>query len=646
MADCGYHVIEPIGEGSFGRVYKGRRKYSSEFVAMKFIPKVGRSPEELLHLRQEIEIMKALRHPNIITLLDWFETDTEICVVTELAEGELFQILEDDKKLPEDEVQKVAYQLVSALFYLHSHRILHRDMKPQNVLIGKAGCVKLCDFGLARAMSTKTMMLTSIKGTPLYMSPELVQEKPYNHNSDLWSLGCILYELFVGEPPFYTNSIIQLMTMIIKSSISYPETMSPPFKSFLSGLLNKNPQKRLTWPQLLYHPFVSSDIDVEYLMECAREGFIQASHRKSTSKTPKESKRSSRKDQHSLVQKLLGEHADYIIQQEQQQQEHQQHHKLQDGGEDLQPQKYQQQQQQHVEECGLQDSLELLSLSPQSVPHKEEPSFGKSVQFLEEKLQKAVCCEGDEAELCEEVHSVLFSSDLNAVQISQYSAVLVQVCSVERFIEESSSMCRVCAVLEACSILQWLTLACTSLCDGQRNEVGCEVISGAVSLCGMIYSVTCHLLQCASKRTDKSSTSEQLVGSLVQDPLFLNLIDCLLKSNSRKETIEDGLVKILTAVVSLLVYLEDTSLAYKNFTKMLAAEGNAAKIVFGCLSFLSVEYQPLVTGILCHLVLHESVILQQVLLFTQSEMNVLLSLECGGCQRDLQRILSCIRNKS
>uniref|UniRef100_A0A8C4PEL2 non-specific serine/threonine protein kinase n=1 Tax=Dromaius novaehollandiae TaxID=8790 RepID=A0A8C4PEL2_DRONO len=142
-----YHVLEMIGEGSFGRVYKGRRKYSAQVVALKFIPKVGRSEKELKNLQREIEIMRGLHHPNIIQMLDSFETDKEVVVVTDYAEGELFQILEDDGSLPEDQVQTIAAQLVSALYYLHSHRILHRDMKPQNILLGKGGVIKLCDFG-------------------------------------------------------------------------------------------------------------------------------------------------------------------------------------------------------------------------------------------------------------------------------------------------------------------------------------------------------------------------------------------------------------------------------------------------------------------------------------------------------------------
>ncbi|XP_052801977.1 serine/threonine-protein kinase 36-like isoform X1 [Mya arenaria] len=261
MAD-NYHVLELIGEGSFGKVYKGRKKYTGQIVAIKFIPKVGKPEKELRNLRREIDIMRHLHHDNIIEMSDSFETDKEVAVVTDYAEGELFQILEDDGNLPEEQVQHIAAQLVSALYYLHSHRILHRDMKPQNILLGKGGIVKLCDFGFARAMSFNTLVLTSIKGTPLYMSPELVEEKPYDHTADLWALGCILYELFTGTPPFYTNSIFQLVSLIIKDPVKWPKNMSPMFKDFLQGVLTKNPKQRLAWPELLHHPFVTDLVKV------------------------------------------------------------------------------------------------------------------------------------------------------------------------------------------------------------------------------------------------------------------------------------------------------------------------------------------------------------------------------------------------
>ncbi|EFN52208.1 hypothetical protein CHLNCDRAFT_26970 [Chlorella variabilis] len=232
-----YKLIELAGEGSFGKVWKARRAGSLQTVAVKLITKHGKNDKDLRSLRQEIEILRKLQHPNIIAMLDAFETKNDFCVVTEFAQGELFHILEDDRCLPEGVVRSVGRQLVQALHYLHTNRIIHRDMKPQNILISANGAVKLCDFGFARLMSSNTLVVTSIKGTPLYMAPELVQEQPYNHTVDLWSLGVILYELFVGQPPFYTTSIYTLIKQIVREPVKFPDGMSPTFTSFLQARL-------------------------------------------------------------------------------------------------------------------------------------------------------------------------------------------------------------------------------------------------------------------------------------------------------------------------------------------------------------------------------------------------------------------------
>ncbi|XP_014217801.1 serine/threonine-protein kinase fused-like [Copidosoma floridanum] len=219
----------------------------------------NRTPKELESLRRECEIQKDMRHPNIIQMLDSFETDNEIIVVTEYVEKVLHDILAKAGQLSEVRAQVVACDLVSALHYLHSKRILHRDMKPQNVLLDPNGVAKLCDFGFARCMND-TWVLMSVKGTPLYMAPELIEEIPYDHNVDLWSLGCICFELITGKPPFQTTSMRKLIELIRNEDIKWPENISANLTSFLQGLLQKDPSQRLTWPQLLDHPFVKGRI--------------------------------------------------------------------------------------------------------------------------------------------------------------------------------------------------------------------------------------------------------------------------------------------------------------------------------------------------------------------------------------------------
>ncbi|EAX97236.1 CAMK family protein kinase [Trichomonas vaginalis G3] len=251
-----YYQIAQIGEGSFGRVYKARRKYTGRLVAIKMIHKLGQSQDSLASLRREINILQKVDHPNIMRLLEVFETNTDVCLVTELGRGDLFQVIQDQQTLPESVLKSVAAQLVSALLYLHQQRIIHRDIKPQNVLISLNNTVKLCDFGFARALSNTTLVLNSIKGTPLYMAPELVQEQQYNEKVDIWSLGAILYELYYGKTPFSAKSIYKLIQMIVNDQIAWSEPISPEFKGFLSIMLQKNPDRRASCEDLVKHPFI------------------------------------------------------------------------------------------------------------------------------------------------------------------------------------------------------------------------------------------------------------------------------------------------------------------------------------------------------------------------------------------------------
>ncbi|CAL4083629.1 unnamed protein product, partial [Meganyctiphanes norvegica] len=255
-----YKILEAIGEGSFGRVFRGKCLITGQIFALKFIPKRNKIERELRSLRRECEIQRGLAHPNIVRMLDSFETENEVVAVSEYMPGQLFQLLESRGPLTELRVRQISCDLVSAIYYLHSQRILHRDIKPQNILLSQDGVAKLCDFGFSRKMGINTYVLTSVKGTPLYMAPELIEEKPYDHTADLWSLGCILYELLQGSPPFCTSSIVKLVKMVRTDPVMWPPNWGAEVTSFLKGLLEKDPSMRLTWPALLEHSWVAEGV--------------------------------------------------------------------------------------------------------------------------------------------------------------------------------------------------------------------------------------------------------------------------------------------------------------------------------------------------------------------------------------------------
>ncbi|BFG01890.1 serine/threonine-protein kinase fused [Drosophila madeirensis] len=255
-----YAVSSLVGQGSFGCVYKAQRRDDDKVVAIKVISKRGRSNRELKNLRRECDIQARLKNPHVIEMIESFESKFDLFVVTEFALMDLHRYLSFNGAMPEEHARRVIGHLVSALYYLHSNRILHRDLKPQNVLLDKNMHAKLCDFGLARNMTLGTHVLTSIKGTPLYMAPELLAEQPYDHQADMWSLGCIAYESMAGQPPFCATSILHLVKLIKHEDVKWPSTLSSECRSFLQGLLEKDPGMRISWTQLLCHPFVEGKL--------------------------------------------------------------------------------------------------------------------------------------------------------------------------------------------------------------------------------------------------------------------------------------------------------------------------------------------------------------------------------------------------
>ncbi|KAJ3166992.1 hypothetical protein HK101_011850 [Irineochytrium annulatum] len=189
----------------------------------------------------------------------------ELCV-----SGDLMTMLRlrGSKGFEEERVRAWSIGVMKGLEYLHVEwKLIHRDLKlqrmppllthtlGQNILVGSDGSAKICDFGFASILREKAV-LQSVKGTPIYMSPEMIQEEPYDHRVDLWSLGVIIYELWTGKPPFFTTNIFELIKLIIDSEILFPTEMDDNLVNLLRGLLEKNQQHRLNWPELSFHPYM------------------------------------------------------------------------------------------------------------------------------------------------------------------------------------------------------------------------------------------------------------------------------------------------------------------------------------------------------------------------------------------------------
>ena len=266
-----YQCLERIGEGSFGSVWKAKYIDNDAIVALKLVPKTNQSYADLNALRSECDILKTLNHENVVKALESFETRNEMVLVTEFIDGGnlAFLMSKFPTGLDPPLVKNLTVDLLCALHYLHRQRILHRDLKPQNVLIEKAsGKAKLADFGFARNLSLNTQVLTSIKGTPLYMAPELIEERPYDFKADLWSAGGILYEAAFGHPPFPTNSLFKLIQKIRYEQVSWPcDPQIKPEVALLQGLLEKDPKRRFNWIEILNHDYLKDNVKIQ---ECLK----------------------------------------------------------------------------------------------------------------------------------------------------------------------------------------------------------------------------------------------------------------------------------------------------------------------------------------------------------------------------------------
>nr|VDC86816.1 unnamed protein product [Brassica oleracea] len=259
-----YHIYEAIGHGKCSTVYKGRKKKTIEYFACKSVDKSRKSK-----VLQEVRILHSLNHPNVLKFYAWYETSAHMWLVLEYCVGgDLRTLLQQDCKLPEDSVYGLAYDLVIALLFLHSRGITYCDLKPSNILLDDNGHIKLCDFGLARKLDDITKSpSTGKRGTPYYMAPELYEDGGvHSFASDLWALGCVLYECYTGRPPFVAREFTQLVKSIHSDPTPpLPENASRSFVNLIESLLIKDPAQRIQWADLCGHAFWKSKINLVQL---------------------------------------------------------------------------------------------------------------------------------------------------------------------------------------------------------------------------------------------------------------------------------------------------------------------------------------------------------------------------------------------
>lgn len=263
-----------LGKGAFAQCFSAKVDYSKinssainhtnknlkqleniDRVCLKILNKAKITNDRLREkLSSEICIQKSLNHKNIVKLYHTFSNSVYIILIMEVCDSTLSDLLKQNKKIRESHTKKFVLQLLSAVEYLHSVNVVHRDIKLSNILLSDYS-IKLADFGLCALIQKNKR--TTVCGTPNYIAPEIITRTAYSFECDIWSTGVLIYTMLIGTPPFQKNTSKDIYISIKKNEWTIPESclISNEAKDLISKLLVKDPKERLTVPKIFEHPF-------------------------------------------------------------------------------------------------------------------------------------------------------------------------------------------------------------------------------------------------------------------------------------------------------------------------------------------------------------------------------------------------------
>ncbi|XP_063280363.1 serine/threonine-protein kinase Nek1 isoform X12 [Prinia subflava] len=272
-----YIKVRKIGEGSFGKAILVKAKENDQEYVIKEINISKMSNKEREESRREVAVLANMKHPNIVLCRESFKENGCLYIVMDYCEGgDLFKKINAQKGIlfSEDQILDWFVQICLALKHIHDRKILHRDIKSQNIFLTKDGTIQLGDFGIARVLNSTAELARTCIGTPYYLSPEICQNKPYNNKSDIWALGCVLYEMCTLKYAFEAGNMKNLVLKIISGPFP-PVSMhySYDLRNLLSQLFKRNPRNRPSVNSILEKNFIAKRVEKFLTPELIAEEF-------------------------------------------------------------------------------------------------------------------------------------------------------------------------------------------------------------------------------------------------------------------------------------------------------------------------------------------------------------------------------------